>query len=196
VAQVALVTPKMASRPVLICIESWVPHLGLMVADLIVAQVLFGEASVHARNRSFMVNDWPHMYPIWVNCKVVVSLLATGPPQPWIALVEETVPLLFRITRVPQNAKAVLVEPVLLYIVSSNGLYTESPDVHVLQESVPGKEAPVSVRSLEVQEDAAGNVVVICAKAFEENKQAGSKRTNRFLMIILSVKGWVIPKYF
>jgi hypothetical protein len=55
--QVALVTLKPASRPVLIRIESRVPHLGLIVAELIEAQVLFGEASVHARNRSFMVKD-------------------------------------------------------------------------------------------------------------------------------------------
>jgi hypothetical protein len=57
VAQVALVTPKLASRPVLTCIESWMPHLGLMVAELIEGQVLNLEASVHAKNRSFMVND-------------------------------------------------------------------------------------------------------------------------------------------
>jgi hypothetical protein len=133
------------------------------------------------------------MYPIWLKNKVVVAFLATGPSQPEIALVEEMVPSLFRITRVPQNAKAVLVEPVLLNMVKFNVLYTESSDIHVLQASVPGKEAPVSVRSLEVQEDAGGNV---CAKACEENKQAGRKSTNRFLMIILSVKGWIIPKYF
>ena len=55
--QVALVTIKLASRPVLICTDARVPHLGLMVAELIEAQVLPGEASVHARNRSCMVND-------------------------------------------------------------------------------------------------------------------------------------------
>ena len=56
-AQVALVTLKLPSRPVLIRIESRVPHLGLIVAELIVAHVLLLEASVHARNKSFMVND-------------------------------------------------------------------------------------------------------------------------------------------
>jgi hypothetical protein len=86
-------------------------------------------------------------------------------------------------TKVPQNAKAVLVEPVLLNIDKFNVLYTESPVTHVLQRSVPGKAAPVSKRSLEVQEDAGGNVVVVCAKACEENRQAGRKRTSRFLMI-------------
>jgi len=86
-------------------------------------------------------------------------------------------------TKVPQNAKAVLVEPVLLNMDKFNVLYTESPVTHVLQRSVPGKAAPVSKRSLEVQEDAEGNVVVVCAKACEENRQAGRKRMSRFLMI-------------
>jgi len=78
-----------------------------------------------------------------------------------MVLVEETVPLLFRITRVPQNAKEVLVEPVLLFMNKFNVLYTESPVVQLLQRVVPGKVAPVSVRSLEVQEDTGGNVVVV-----------------------------------
>jgi hypothetical protein len=86
-------------------------------------------------------------------------------------------------TRVPQKAKAVLVEPVLLYMDKFNVLFTESPVVHVLQRPDPGKVAFTSVRSLEVQEVAGGNVVVVCAKAFEQNKQAGRKRTSRFLMI-------------
>src|SRR5688572_3508326 len=102
-----------------------------------------------------------------------------------MALVEERVPSLFLITRVPQNAKEVLVEPVLLYIDKFNVLYTESPDTQVLQASVPGKAAPVSVRSLEVHEVAGGNVVVVCARACEENNQAGRKRASRFLKINL-----------
>lgn len=114
---------------------------------------------------------------------MVVSFLATGPPHPWIDLVEEIVPSLLRMTRVPQNAKEVLVEPVLLNMDKFKVLFTESPVTHVLQRSVPGKAAPVSVRSLEVQEDTGGNVVVVCEKALEENRQAGRKRTSRFLMI-------------
>lgn len=57
VEHVALVTLKLASKPVLICIESWVPHLGLIVAEFIEAQVLLSEASVHAKNKFFIVND-------------------------------------------------------------------------------------------------------------------------------------------
>jgi hypothetical protein len=77
----------------------------------------------------------------------------------------------------------------------------------VLQISVPGKVALVSVRSLEVQEEAAGNVVVVCARAREENKQAGSNSTSRCLMInsyqafclgdrLVGVKGWFINNSF
>lgn len=94
-----------------------------------------------------------------------------GPPQPEIDLVEEVVPSLLRITRVPQNAKAVLFEPVVLLIDKFKVLYTESPVVHTLQVVVPGKVAPTSVRSFEVQELGEGNVVVVCANTVEENKR-------------------------
>lgn len=114
-----------------------------------------------------------------MNCKVVITPGSKGPPQPEIARVEEVVPLLLRMTRVPQNAKAVLFEPVVLLIDKFNVLYTESPVVHSLQVVVPGKEAPTSVRSFEVQELAEGNVVVVCAKAREENKQTDRKSTGR-----------------
>src|SRR5690349_14118575 len=93
------------------------------------------------------------------------------------------VPLLFRITRVPQNAKAVLVEPVLLFMDKFNVLFTESPVIHSLQIVVPGKAASTRRRSLEVQEVAGGNVVVVCEKACEENRQASRKRTSLFFMI-------------
>lgn len=113
----------------------------------------------------------------------MIVLLGSGPLQPEIGVVEEIEPSLFRITRVPQKAKAVLVEPVLLFMDKFNVLFTESPVVHSLQVVVPGKDAPTSVRSLDVQELAGGNVVVVCAKACEENKQAGRKRMSRCLMI-------------
>ena len=114
-----------------------------------------------------------------MNCKVVIILGSKGPPQPEIDLVEEMVPLLLRMTRVPQNAKAVLFEPVVLLIDKFNVLYTESPVVHTLQVVVPGKEAPTSVRSFEVHELAEGNVVVVCAKVCAETKQASRKSTVR-----------------
>lgn len=99
-----------------------------------------------------------------------------------MALEEESVPSLFRMTKVPQNAKPVLVEPVLLFIVKFNVRYTESPVVQLLQRPVPGKVAPTRRRSLELQELAGGNVVVVCAKACEENIQAARKKMSRFLM--------------
>jgi hypothetical protein len=108
---------------------------------------------------------------------VVVVLLATGPLQPLIAVVEERVPSLLRITRVPQNAKEVLVEPVLLFIAKFNVLYIESPVVQLLQVVVPGRVAPTRRRSLDEQEE--GNVVVVCANAWVENKQPDRKRTSR-----------------
>ena len=108
---------------------------------------------------------------------------ANGPSQPLIGVVEETVPLLLRMTSVPQNAKAVLFEPVLLFIVKCNVRYTESPVVHVLQVVVPGRLALTSTRSLEVQDVAGGNVVPVCAKAREQSIQASRKRKCRLLMI-------------
>ena len=110
-------------------------------------------------------------------------LLATGPPQPCIDVVEEREPSLLRMTKVPQKANEVLVEPVVLLIDNFRVRCTESPVVQVLQRSVPGKVAPVSMRSLDVQEVAAGNVVVVCDIPFEKNSKAGRKRSNIFLII-------------
>lgn len=65
----------------------------------------------------------------------------------------------------------------------------------MLQISEPGKVALVSVRSFEVQEDAAGNVVVVWEKACEENKQTARRRTGRYLLIKW-VKGRLINNDF
>lgn len=40
---------------------------------------------------------------------------------------------------------------------------------------VPGNVASTSVRSLDVQEEAGGKVVVVCAKAGEDNRMASKK---------------------
>ena len=56
VAHVALVTAKLASSPVLILIESNVPHFGAISAEFS-GQVLPGEASVHAKNKFLIVSD-------------------------------------------------------------------------------------------------------------------------------------------
>jgi hypothetical protein len=109
-----------------------------------------------------------------------VLFFATGPPQPDIEVEEEDEPSALRISKVPQNAKDVLVEPVLLKIDNLNVLYTESPAMHVLQRSVPGKVAPVSVKSFDVHELGEGNV---CATAFEKNKTAGKKISSKLLMV-------------
>jgi hypothetical protein len=59
-AQVASLTLMFASVPATICIEGNVPHLGLIVAEF-KGQVLFGEASVQAKNKFVSFNDWPQL---------------------------------------------------------------------------------------------------------------------------------------
>ena len=115
--------------------------------------------------------------------KVVVVFFATGPAQPFIDVEEENEPSLLRISNVPQNAKDVLVEPVLLKIANCNVLFTESPGVQLLHTSVPGKVALTSVKSFDVQELAAGNV---CPKVFEKNNTAGKKRSSKLLVIVVN----------
>ena len=110
---------------------------------------------------------------------MVVVFFATAPPQPVIDVEEENEPSLLRISNVPQNAKDVLVEPVLLKIANCNVLFTESPGVQVLHMSVPGKVALTSVRSFDVHELADGNV---CPIAFEKNKTAVKKISIKYLI--------------
>jgi len=62
-----------------------------------------------------------------------------------------------------------------------------------LQTPAPGKLAATSVRSLEVQEDAGGNV---CEKPFEKNSTAGSKRNNIFIIPVRVLKGVLIAEVF
>jgi hypothetical protein len=82
---------------------------------------------------------------------VVVEVGAIGPPQPLIAVEEDGEPSLFIITKVPQKAKEVLFDPVLLKIANCNVLYTESPGVQVLHKPAPGKVALTNSKSLEGQ---------------------------------------------
>ena len=123
-------------------------------------------------------------------------LLATGPPQPCIDVEEESVPSLLRMTKVPQKANEVLVEPVLLLMVNCKVRCIESPVVQLLQTPVPGKAAPTSMRSLEVQEVAGGNVVVVCEMPFKKNSKAGNKRSNVFLISVRVLKELLIAEVF
>lgn len=59
--QTTLVTELLVVKPALIAISGKVPHLGAIRAEFIEAQVLFGEASVHAKNKFVIVNDSPQV---------------------------------------------------------------------------------------------------------------------------------------
>lgn len=71
-------------------------------------------------------------------------------------------------TNVPQKAKDVLVEPVVLLIDNVKVLVTCVPGVQLLHASPPVKVAPTNVKSLEVHRSGLGNVVVVCATAVPE----------------------------
>lgn len=69
---------------------------------------------------------------------VAFVFFAIGPLQPVIAVDDACVPSLLYITKVPQKAKEVLWEPVLLLIDNINVLVIVVPAVHVPHASSPG----------------------------------------------------------
>lgn len=93
---------------------------------------------------------------------------ARGPLQPLIAveLFNRFVTPSY-ISNVPQNAKEVLVEPVVLSIDNVNVLVIVVPGVHELQAFPPVSVAPTIVRSFDVHEDAGGK---FCAAVDESSK--------------------------
>jgi hypothetical protein len=82
--------------------------------------------------------------------------LIRGPTQPDIGFVEEREPSALNIFKIPQKAKEVLVEPVLLLIDKNNVLVIEVFGVQELHASLPGKEAPTKIKSFDVHELGAG----------------------------------------
>jgi hypothetical protein len=162
---VAFVTTKFASKPATSCIEGSVPHLGLIVAEF-KGQTSPGEAEVHAKNNLVSLNDLPHGYCIVSKSTGVMAFFRIGPLQRVIDLDPYNVPSLLYISKVPQKAKDVLVEPVLLLIDSINFLEIVVPAVHVPHASSPafgGKVALTNTKSPDVQEVESGSV---CANDF------------------------------
>ena len=82
----------------------------------------------------------------------------------------------------PQYAKDVLVDPVLLLIDKYKVLVIFAPAVHVPQASSPGLGGSVAAtnnKSPDVHELAGGSV---CADTVEKNKTAGKKISIKYLM--------------
>jgi hypothetical protein len=109
---------------------------------------------------------------------VVILFLFTGPTQPDMGDDDAVVPSALIIVNVPQKAKDVLVEPVLLLIDKNNVLVIDEPGVQELHKSLPGSDAPTNNKSFDVHELGAGKV---CATAVEKNKMAGKKSSSQFL---------------
>ena len=103
-----------AFKPATIVIEGKVPHLGLIVAEF-KGHVDPGDASVQAKNKLMILRDWPHVYDIVSKSIGVVLFFGIGPAHLLIGIVS-VVPFGLVNTSVPQKAKDVLVEPVLLLI--------------------------------------------------------------------------------
>ena len=81
----------------------------------------------------------------------------------------------------PQKAKEVLVEPVLLLIDKVNVLEIVVPGVQELHISPPVKVAAISCKSLDVHEVAAGKV---CADAVPEKSKIKNKETHTNALIL------------
>ena len=100
--------------------------------------------------------------------KLVIVFGGRGPLQPLIAVElfnKFVVPSY--ISKVPQNAKDVRVEPVVLLIDNVNVLVIVVPGVHELQAFPPVSVAPTIVRSFDTHEDAGGK---FCDTAAEIRK--------------------------
>ena len=107
---------------------------------------------------------------------VFIEFLIIGPLQPLIAVLVYVVPSALRTSKVPQKAKDVLVEPVLLLIDKNNVLVIVVPAVHVPQASSPvlgGSSALTNSKSPEVHELGGGKV---CANDFAEIRTKKTKQ--------------------
>ena len=172
-AHVALVTAKLAFTPALICISGSVPHLGAIRAEFR-GQTLFGAASVHAKNKLVSFIDSPHRYVIVPKFTEFIEFLIIGPLQPVLEVEDFSVPLELYISKVPQKAKDVLVESVLLLIENVNVRVTVVPGVHVLHASPPVRVAATNSKSFDVHELAEGKV---CATAVPDKSIVKNKIT-------------------
>jgi hypothetical protein len=174
VVHVALVTAKPASKPATIFIEGNVPHLGLIVAEF-KGQISLLLDEVHAKNKLISLNDLPHGYDIVPKFTRFIEFLIIGPLQSVFAVLENTLPSALTISKVPQYAKDVLVEPVLLLIDKNNVLVIVLA-VHVPHASSPGlggRVAPTNIKSPDVHKLAAGRV---CATAVPEKSKIKNKK--------------------
>lgn len=88
------------------------------------------------------------------------------------------VPSAWVITSVPQKAKEVLVDPVLLFIASTNVRVNVVPGLHELHKSPPVRVALTNSRSLEVHDEGEGKVVVVWAIAENPKRPNTVKRRN------------------
>src|SRR5205085_5419382 len=111
-----------------------------------------GEAEVHAKNKLVSFNDSPHKYVIVPKFTVFIEFLIIGPLQPVLGVEDFNVPLALYISKLPQKAKDVLVEPVLLLIENVNVLVIDWPGVHELHASPPVKVAATNIKSPDVHE--------------------------------------------
>ena len=109
---------------------------------------------------------------------LLIIPFSIGPLQPDIGSVV-TFPFASVRSKVPQNAKEVLVDFVVLFIESVNVLVIVVFGSHELHGSPPVMAAPTSTRSFEVQELEAGKVVVVCANAHEKNNSVAINKSSR-----------------
>ena len=99
-----------------------VPHFGEIVFGS-KGQVSPGEAEVHAKNKLVIFSIFPQVYEIGCEFKLVTVPPGSGPTQPVMGYDVFKVPLLPSYSSsVPQKAKEVLVDPVVLLIDNVNVL--------------------------------------------------------------------------
>jgi hypothetical protein len=91
--------------------------------------------------------------------RYVIALPGNGPKQEVIGTEDTKDPSLpLYSSNVPQKAKAVLVDPVVLLMDTVNDLVIRVSVGQELHKSPPDRTAPTNSKSLEVQDLASGNV--------------------------------------
>jgi hypothetical protein len=136
---VASVTSTLPSKPATTGMEGNVPHLGLIVEGLAVrtGQVSLLLAEVHAKYKFVSLNDLPHGYDKVPKFTLFIEFLIMLALQSLMGVDENIVPSELIISKVPQKAKDVLVEPVLLFIDKYNVLVIVEPVEQVPHASSP-----------------------------------------------------------
>ena len=161
--------------------EGSCPHFG---------DILFGSKGqtppgvVQASHRFVILITSPQLYEMVPKSNEVITPAATGPPQPVLVVDDINAPVVpLYISKVPQKAKAPLVDPVVLLMDKVNVLVSNVAEAHELHKSPPVNLAATTSKSFEVHEVFAGGTD--CANVIEILSMLNTKNAKSFFEIVI-----------